>query len=215
MPKTILTTAAIAVVVIQLLRNRYAARHGVHNSHAVNARSPSRDRAFLARLLDRVLADRPAGAAPAVLCDIGGAGQITAASDPRGRIGEVIEVNDPATVPGAISEAEFHALARTDFDVVTAFGVGMYLDEDQFGRYFASVRAKLRPEGVLVIADPEYGSGVARSLWSMATSWLLATRIDYKALDAVARIAKRHGFLLVHREAYSEDWYVAMFRLVP
>ncbi len=210
----VLTSAATFIVVANFLRNRFAARRGVHNSHSFNARSPSRDRAFLVRLFDRLFADRPAGAPPAVLCDIGGAGQITPASDPHGRLGAVIEVNDPACVPGAISEAAFHALSRADLDVVTAFGVGMYLDEGQLARYFASARARLRPDGWLVIADPEYGSGVARSLWSMATSWLLATRIDYKPLDAVARIAGRCGFELAHRQTYAEDWYVAVFRPV-
>lgn len=210
----VLTGATAFIVAANFLRNRFAARRGVHNAHAFNARSPSRDRAFLVRLFDRLFADRPAGAPPAVLCDIGGAGQITPASDPRGRLGAVIEVNDPASVSGAISEAAFHTLARTDIDVVTAFGVGMYLDEGQLARYFASARARLRPDGWLVVADPEYGSGVARSLWSMATSWLLRTQIDYKPLDQVARIAGRCGFMLVHRQTYAEDWYVAMFRPV-
>ena len=212
---TVLATAATAVVLATALRNRAAARRGVHNLPSLNARSPSRDRAFLARLFDRVLADRKAGAPSAVLCDIGGAGQITPDSDPRGRIGEVIEVNDPEAVPGAISEAAFHALARADIDVVTVFGVGMYLDAGHLARYFASARARLRPEGCLVMADPEYGSGLARSLWSMATSWLLATRIDYKPLEEIARIARRNGFELVHREVYADDWYVAVFRPVP
>ena len=150
-----------------------------------------------------------------MLCDIGGAGQITPASDPRGRIGTVIEVNDPAAVPGAIPEAAFHAQARADLDLVTLVGVCMYLDEDHLARYFASVRAKLRPDGWLVIADPEYGSGLERSLRSMAIGWLLATRIDFKPLHAVAPIARRAGFELVLRESRPGAWYVAYFRPVP
>ena len=208
MPKADLLLPIIAVLGVYFLRNVMAARRGVHNLQSLNARSPSRDRAFLARLFDRVLAGRTA----AVVCDIGGAGQITAASDLVGRIAAVIEVNDPETVPGAIPEVAFHALARTDIDVVTAFGVLMYLDEAHLARYLASAHARLRPDGWLVIADPQYGSGLARSFWSMATSWLLRTRIDYKSLDAVARIARRCGFALVNQQAWSDDWYVALFR---
>ncbi len=209
---TLLATAATAALVVTAWRNNFAAHPGADNEQVLNSRSPSRSSAFLARLFDRVLADRPAGAPPAVLCDIGGAGQITPASDPGGRIGTVIQVNDPEGVPGAIPEAAFHALARTDLDLVTFFGVCMYLDEAHLGRYFASIRAKLRPDGWLVIADPEYGSGLERSLRSMATAWLLATPIDYKPMAAVARIAAQNGFELVHRQTHAGDWYVAFFR---
>jgi SAM-dependent methyltransferase len=214
-PVTVFAAVAAAAVVLTGLRNLFAAHPGADTAPALNARSPSRDRRFLARLFEVLFAARPAGAPPAVLCDIGGAGQITPASDPRGRIGTVIEVNDPASVSGAIPEAAFHALARTDLDVVTLFGVGMYLDEAHLARYFASVRGKLRPDGWLVVADPEYGSGLERSVRSMATAWLLATPIDYKPLEVVARIARRSGFELVQQQTHVGDWYVALFRPVP
>ena len=212
---TALATVATGIMVANVWRNGFAGRPGADNAQVLNSRSPSRDRAFLARLFDRLLAGRPDGSHPAVVCDIGGAGQISTASDPHGRIGTVIEVNDPAAVPGAIPEAAFHAGNRNDLDVVTLFGVCMYLDEAHLTRYFVSARARLRPDGWLVIADPEYSSGLSRSLRSMATAWLLATPIDYKPLTVVARIAGRCGFELVQRQTHAGDWYVALFRPLP
>ncbi len=209
---TLLTAAAATAVIATAWRNYFVSRPGADHAPALNTRSPSRDPAFLAHLFDQVLAERPAGAA--AVCDIGGAGQITQASDPRGRIGTVIEVNDPEAVPTAMTEAAFHAMPGRDLDLVTFFGTCMYLDEDHLARYFASVRAKLRPEGWLVIADPEYGSGLERSLRSMAIGWLLATRIDFKPLHTVAAIVRRAGFELVQRESRKGRWYVAYFRPV-
>ena len=116
---------AIAAIVATAWRNHCVARRGADHTALLNTRSPSRDPAFLARLFDLTLEGKSAS----VLCDIGGAGQITPAADRRGRIGTVIEVNDPAAVPGAIPEAAFHARARADLDLVTLFGVCMYLDE--------------------------------------------------------------------------------------
>ena len=213
MTQPVATIAAIALgaFALDVLRQQYAAWPGADTAQALNSRSPSRDRAFLARLFDRVLEGRAPGSA--VVCDIGGAGQITPGSDPRGRIGTVIDVNDPTAVPGAIAEAAFHALPRTDLDLVTMVGTAMYLDEAHLARYFASARAKLKADGWLVVADPQYGSGLARSLRSMATGWLLATRIDYKPLRQVAPIAERNGFHLAEVQAHSGDWYVAMFRV--
>jgi hypothetical protein len=130
-----LIAIALGAIALDALRRLFAAWPGADNVWALNSRSPSRDAAFLARLFDRTLQGRPPGGA--VVCDIGGAGQITPASDPAGRIGTVIEVNDPAAVPGAIPEAAFHALQRTDLDLVTLFGVAVYLDETQLTRYFA------------------------------------------------------------------------------
>ncbi len=205
-----LIAVALGAIALDALRRLFAAWPGADTVPVLNSRSPSRDRAFLARLFDRVLEGRPPGGA--VVCDIGGAGQISPGSDPNGRIGTVIEVNDPTAVPGAIPEAAFHALQRTDLDLVTLFGVAMYLDEAQLARYFATARAKLRPGGWLVIGDPEYGSGLERSLRSMAIGWLLATRIDFKPFRQVAPIAQRCGFRLAERQAHGRDWYVAMFR---
>ena len=205
-----LIAIALAAIALDTARRLFAAWPGADTVPVLNSRSPSRDPAFLAGLFDHVLEGRPPGGA--VVCDIGGAGQIRPASDPRGRIGTVIEVNDPVAVPGAIPEATFHALQRTDLDLVTMVGVAMYLDEAQLARYFASVRSKLRPGGWLVIADPEYGSGLERSLRSMAIGWLLATRIDFKPFRQVAPIAERCGFRLARRGTHSGDWYVAMFQ---
>ena len=212
MPQPLATIAAIGLgaFVLDVARRGFAAWPGADTASVLNARSPSRDPAFLAGLFDLALAGKAPGSA--VVCDVGGAGQITPAADPGGRIGEAIDVNDPKAVPGAISEAAFHALARTDFDLVTMVGTAMYLDEAHLARYFASIRTKLRPGGWLVVADPQYGSGLERSLRSMATGWLLATRIDYKPFAQVAPIAQCCGFSLVARQAHARDWYVAMFR---
>lgn len=121
--------------------------------------------------------------------------------------------NDTVAVPGAISEPAFHALKRTDLDLVAMSGVAMYLDEARLARYYCtSARAKLRPGGWPVIGDPEYGSGLERSQRSMAIGWLLATRIDFKPFRQVAPIVQRCGFRLAERQAHGRDWYVAMFR---
>jgi SAM-dependent methyltransferase len=205
-----LIAIALGVIALDALRRLFAAWPGADNVWALNARSPGRDAGFLVRLFDRVLVGCPPGGA--VVCDIGGAGQITQAADPGGRIGTVIEVNDPAAVPGAIPEAAFHALPRTDLDLVTMFGVAVYLDEAQLARYFTSARSKLRPGGWLVIGDPEYRSGLERSLRSVAIGWLLAARIDFKPLCQVAPVAEHCGFRLAERQVHAGDWYVAMFR---